>query len=207
MSYQAYLTKEEWEQIEPRAQHPNPIKMCTTVQSVSAAVRALRKEKYVGIDTESRPVFVKGEKSELSLIQLSSPTCTYLIRVNMLGITPSLRQFLEDPSIIKVGLSLRDDSSAIYRKARFRPQSLVDLQLLCPAYGIHEKSLRKIYAILFGEKISKSQQLTNWDQPQLTPAQQHYAALDSWACLRIFDKLKQEPMPLLEQFGRVLFDE
>lgn len=207
MNYKGKLSQEEWNAVKTLAKHPNPISLCTSLRGVIRALRDIEQYSVVGFDTESRPVFVKGERSELSLIQISTPHRTYLIRVCMLGIPEPLKAFLQNPAILKVGLSLRDDSSAIYRKAQFRPQGMVDLQQLCPAYGIYEKSLRKIYAILFDERISKTQQLTNWDSPTLTMSQKRYAALDAWACLRIFITLKAEPIPALERFGQVLFDE
>ncbi len=51
-------------------------------------------------------------------------------------------------------------------------------------------SLQKIYAIVFGEKISKAQRLTNWEAETLTPAQQAYAAIDAWACLKLYRYLR-----------------
>ena len=51
-------------------------------------------------------------------------------------------------------------------------------------------SLQKIYAIIFQQKISKGQQLSNWEATQLTEAQQQYAAIDAWACLRIYNHLQ-----------------
>ena len=45
--------------------------------------------------------------------------------------------------------------------------------------------------ILFGQKISKSQQLSNWEAEQLTQPQQLYAATDAWACLTIYNRLQE----------------
>ena len=59
------------------------------------------------------------------------------------------------------------------------------------AFGIQDKSLQKIYAILFGEKISKSQRLSNWEAETLTEPQKLYAATDAWACLNIYNKLQE----------------
>lgn len=59
-----------------------------------------------------------------------------------------------------------------------------------PSYGIEEAGLQKIYAILFRKKISKRVRLTNWEADVLTTAQQRYAALDAWACLRIYQYLQ-----------------
>ena len=53
-------------------------------------------------------------------------------------------------------------------------------------------SLQKIYAIMFNKKISKSQRLTNWQAPNLTLQQQKYAAVDAWACMDIYNVIKDE---------------
>ena len=54
-----------------------------------------------------------------------------------------------------------------------------------------DKSLQKIYGILFSEKISKSQRLSNWEADVLTDAQKQYAATDAWACLNIYHLLEE----------------
>ncbi|MBQ5627975.1 MAG: 3'-5' exonuclease domain-containing protein 2, partial [Bacteroidaceae bacterium] len=56
---------------------------------------------------------------------------------------------------------------------------------------IEEKSLQKIFAIIFAQRISKSQQLSNWENDVLTDKQKLYAATDAWACLKIYNELNQ----------------
>ena len=70
-------------------------------------------------------------------------------------------------------------------------QTCIELQEYVRAFGIQDKSLQKIYAILFGEKISKSQRLSNWEAETLTEPQKLYAATDAWACLNIYNKLQE----------------
>ena len=48
-----------------------------------------------------------------------------------------------------------------------------------------------IYAILFKEKISKSQRLSNWEADVLSDGQKQYAATDAWACLNIYNLLQE----------------
>ena len=55
--------------------------------------------------------------------------------------------------------------------------------------GIEDKSLQKIYANLFGEKISKRQRLTNWEADVLSDKQKEYAAIDAWACINLYDEI------------------
>ena len=51
--------------------------------------------------------------------------------------------------------------------------------------------IRDSYGILFGEKISKSQRLSNWEAEHLTEPQKQYAATDAWACLNIDNRLQE----------------
>jgi len=128
----------------------------------------------------------------MALIQLSTPDRCYLFRLNKLeGIPQQLEDFLKNGKTIKVGLSLLDDFHGIRRYMDFNPDNFIDLQKLVPLYGIQEASLQKIYAILFGKRISKRMRLSNWETNELSEAQRQYAALDAWACLQIFHFLNQ----------------
>lgn len=162
------------------------------VQTPAAAVKAMRylmDQPLVGFDTETRPNFRKGDNHKVALMQLSTPDICFLIRLNRLGIFPELKEFLESPDVIKIGLSTKDDFHMLNRLAPIEPRGFIELQSLVKSYGIGEASLTKVYALLFGKRISKAQRLTNWEAVELTPAQQHYAALDAYACLRIYNQL------------------
>lgn len=156
---------------------------------VRAAVAALRRAEFVGFDTETRPSFKKGQVHKMALMQLSTPDDCFLFRVNKIGVPDALSDYLSDANCLKVGLSLRDDFAKLHTVTGCVPQGFVDLQQLVGEYRIGEASLQKIYAILFGKKISKSQQLTNWEAPTLTVQQQNYAAIDAWACGKIYKYL------------------
>ncbi len=51
--------------------------------------------------------------------------------------------------------------------------------------------MKKLTAIVLGFRISKSQQLSNWENKKLTDAQKLYAATDAWVCYEIFKKLSE----------------
>ena len=145
----------------------------------------------MGFDTESKPCFTRGETAEVALIQISTLEDAYLIRVNKTDFTPRLKAFLANPNILKVGLSLRDDYKVMRRRAEVQPEGFIELQSLCPAYGIRDAGLQNIYAIIFGERISKSQRVTNWESP----------TLDAYACLRIYNALMERPIPHPSRFA------
>jgi ribonuclease D len=94
-----------------------------------------------------------------------------------------------NPAIKKIGLSLKDDFSAIHKRKALSPANFIDLQSFVKDYGIEDMGLQRIYGILFGKRISKGQRLSNWEADILSDAQKMYAALDAWACLRIFNEL------------------
>jgi len=144
---------------------------------------------YLGFDTETRPSFKKGNLNNVALIQLATDNRCYLFRLNRIGFSSSLIRLLSDANIRKIGLSLRDDFTTMSRRMKFTPEGFVDLQKMVSEYNIADLSLQKIYAILFQKRISKSQQLSNWEADELSDAQKKYAALDAWACLKIYEKL------------------
>ena len=162
-----------------------------TVEDTDKAVKALSGERLIGIDTETRPSFKKGVHYDVSLIQLSTADTCFLIRLNRVKMPDSLVSLLENKEITKVGISLHDDYQALNKRRKFKPEGFFDLQKYVKEFGIEEMSLQKIYAIVFGERISKSQQLSNWENDVLTDKQKLYAATDAWACLKIYNQLNQ----------------
>ena len=163
-----------------------------TQDKADKAVDYLSRFKNIGFDTETRPTFRKGNLNNVALIQLATNKRCYLFRINRIGSSSSLIRLLSDANIKKIGLSLKDDFSGIIKLLKFTPQGFIDLQKIVPDYDIEDISLQKIYAILFQKRISKSQQLSNWEAEELSNAQKKYAALDAWACLRIYEKLCRE---------------
>lgn len=160
-----------------------------TVSEAEQAVAYLNTQPLIGFDTETRPAFRKGQTNKVALLQLSSNEYCFLFRLNLMGFPPCLIELLNNDAITKIGLSLKDDFAAMRRMAHFEPAGFVELQSFVKRFNIQDASLQKIYAILFGQKISKNQRLTNWEADILTDGQKKYAATDAWACLRIFEAL------------------
>ena len=146
----------------------------------------------VGVDTETRPSFRKGMVNQVALLQVATADTCFLFRLNRIGLPDFLEEFLQN-DILKVGLSLKDDFRMLSRRNHHDPRTgnWVELQEYVPHFGIEEMSLQKIYALLFGEKISKTQRLSNWEADTLTEAQQLYAATDAWAGVRIYEYLEE----------------
>ena len=162
-----------------------------SVGDVEKAVNYLRGYPILGIDTETRPSFAKGKTYGVALLQISTEDTCFLFRLNYIGMPQALVDLLQNNSQLKVGLSLRDDIQNLQRKHKFEPRGFLDLQTYVKEMGIEAQSLQKIYALLFGKKISKSQRLTNWEADVLTDRQKGYAATDAWACVRMYNYLEE----------------
>lgn len=175
----------------PKVLFGGQIHVVQTPQEVERAVAYLKTCPIVGIDSETRPSFTKGRIHKVALLQIASEEHCFLFRLNLTGLTLPLILLLENPNVLKVGLSLKDDFMMLRKRAPFEPRGYIELQEYVRMFGIEDKSLQKIYGILFGQKISKSQRLSNWEAAELTQPQQLYAATDAWACLNIYNKLQQ----------------
>lgn len=187
-TYEHTITKEAIALL-PVEQYPGRIFVLTTEAEADRAVSYLQKFSMLGIDTETRPSFRKGQSYKVSLLQVSTDDTCFLFRLNHMGFPASISRLFANNEIMKIGLSLRDDFNAMHKRADIQPQNCVDLQNVVGDFGIEDASLQKIYAILFQKKISKGQRLTNWEADILTDSQKRYAALDAWACLQIYKQL------------------
>ncbi|MGN0201647.1 MAG: 3'-5' exonuclease [Candidatus Cryptobacteroides sp.] len=163
------------------------------------AVAYLKSQKIIGFDTESRPSFSPHQPHYgVSLLQLSGSNKAYLFRIKLMGGIPkALRHILSDERIIKVGAAVNDDVRGLEKNTGFAPKSFVDLQKIVWEYGIKDKSVKKMSAIILGGRISKAQQLSNWEAQELSEAQKSYAATDAWICREMYLKLlNSEKHPL-----------
>jgi ribonuclease D len=149
----------------------------------------LLESELLGFDTETRPTFKKGRKNSVSLIQLSTGNLAFLFRINKIGIPDELVNLLSDPSVIKAGVAVHDDIRFLKGVKKFTPDGFIDLQTFVKDFGIQSSGLKKLAAIVLGFRISKRQQVTDWEAEQLTEAQQIYAATDAWVCHQIYKKL------------------
>jgi len=192
MIFEPTITKEKINVL-PICTFTGNIIVVTSKEQLKDSIQELQKEKILGFDTETKPSFAKGVINKVALMQIATETACYLFRLNKIGLPMELERLLRNKKIKKIGLSLRDDFSALNKRKVFCPERFIDLQKIVANYGISDLSLQKIYAILFGKKISKSQRLSNWESPELTEQQQRYAATDAWASLQIYLQLMTEP--------------
>lgn len=177
-----------------------------TEKEADKAVDYLMKQSVLGFDTETRPTFKKGQSHQVALLQVATHDTCFLFRLNKIGMTDSVVRLLEDQTITKVGLSLQDDMRMLNQRRAFTPGTFVELQKEVKDIGIEDNSLQKIFANLFGGKIAKGQQLSNWEAEILTEAQQRYAATDAWACIKIHEevaRMKREQDFVIEKTNTI----
>ena len=188
MQYPAKIDKDVVREL-PVAQTECEIEVIDSANEVATAVDCLMQEEVVGFDTETKPSFTHGKSNKIALMQISTAKKCFLFRLQMIGKSEALKNFLENEKIKKIGLALHGDLRNLRVWDKFTPKNFIDLQKIVIQYGIEELGLQRIYAIIFGKKISKSQQLSNWEAKILNQAQQIYAATDAWACREIYLKL------------------
>ena len=180
----------------PLAAFGGEVIVVDTPEKVEEAVEYLSKQNAIGVDTESRPSFTRGVHYPTALLQIATEERCYLFRLTHVGMPQALADLFANPKITKVGLAFKDDIAGLRRRRDFKPANCIDLQTIVPKYGILDMGLQKIFAICFGRKISKAQQLTNWENSHLTPDQARYASTDAWATLLIYKDLMQTtPLP------------
>lgn len=173
----------------PKVLFDGRIFVVTTEAEAEKAVDYLLSQRILGVDTETRPSFKKGRSHSVALLQVSTHDTCFLFRLNFMGMPTALLRLLEDTTVPKIGLSLRDDLLSLHKRAAFTPGNFVDLQKHVGELGVEDLSLQKLYANFFHQKISKRVRLSNWEADVLSEGQKLYAATDAWACIMIYEEL------------------
>lgn len=177
----------------PAIEFRGDIRIVERERDIAAACAELAAQPFIGFDTETRPSFRQGVTHRVSLLQLSTPDRCYLFRLNRIPLAKPILKLLESRDILKIGADVAGDLRSLRQLRRFRDGGFVDLQSIAPEWGIGEKSLRKLSAIVLGQRVSKAQRLSNWEAASLTAKQQLYAATDAWVCIRIYEKMLRTP--------------
>ena len=186
-----YITKAEINEL-PMKQYDGPIHLCRTPEEAEAVAEKLKHETLLGFDTETRPAFRKGESYDPSLLQLATETDVYLIQIQLTGLTEGLINILADRNILKAGVAIDRDVSELQAMKDFEPDGFVELATYAKDANIKNLGLRGLTAILFGFRISKKEQVSNWAREHLTDSQKTYAATDAWLGRKIFTRFHQD---------------
>jgi len=173
----------------PRLSFEGEAFVISTEDELREKIKLFSTSSILGFDTESKPSFKKGRNNGIALVQLSDERTALIIRVKDVGLPNELVAILENEKIVKVGAAIRDDLKGLKSIRNFNPKGFVDLQQIAVNYNIEGQSVRKLAAIVLGVRVSKSQQLSNWEAESLSFAQIDYAATDAWVCREIYLKL------------------
>jgi ribonuclease D len=185
--FAATITKEEIQE-KPIIYFEGPIFVIDGPSDAKIAIEKLSQNSILGFDTETKPIFRKGRRNSIAILQLSTQTEAFLFRLQK-HFPPEIKPLLENPEIKKIGAAIHDDLKSLKKYLEFEPGGFIDLQNFVKQFEIENSGLKKLAAIVLGRRISKSQQTSNWENPVLTEAQQIYAATDAWVCLEIFKQL------------------
>lgn len=156
-----------------------------------AAEAEMRKDGVLGFDTETRPTFRKGKLNAPALVQVATADTVFLTQLGWVPFGAYQAGVLSDPAIVKVGVGIGDDMRALAKIFPFEPAGVVDLANVAKAHGLPNQGLRTLAASLFGWRISKGSQCSNWSLRQLSPRQIAYAATDAWIGRMIYMRLAE----------------
>jgi ribonuclease D len=190
--FQKKVTKDEVNEL-PLLQYEGEITQIATDGEYKDAMSRLNREPVIGFDTEKKPVFTKGQYNHVALLQIAIPDEVLIFKLNLLGMRTGLVRFFEDPDIRKVGISIRDDIQDLRKmNPPLHEKNVFEINDAAAKLEIENQGVRNLSAIILGGRISKSQQVSNWESPELTDKQLTYAATDAWVCLEIYSLLDRK---------------
>ncbi len=187
--FEKRITKDQINTL-PLFRYEGKVVIAADEQQIAKAVYEIEDHATVGFDTETKPMFLKGQFHHVALVQIAVPEKVYLLRIHQTGLTNALVRFFSNEKILKIGIALDDDLIALNKWRKFTPRGFHDLNKIAPTLGIENIGARSLSALLLGGRISKSQQISNWENPVLTEQQVKYAATDAWICLEMYNRLR-----------------
>lgn len=188
------ISKEELANL-PIRRYEGKVSLVATLHDLHEARADIRQERVVGLDTETRPSFRKGESHLPCLVQAATARAVYLFQLSRLDVFPALVELLANPDIVKAGVGLAHDLRQLQRVFPFTVENVLDLGVVARRRGLGQTGVRNLAGIFLGFRIPKGNRTSNWAAPRLSPAQITYAATDAWACRELF--LRFESLGLL----------
>ncbi|MAJ50358.1 MAG: 3'-5' exonuclease [Flammeovirgaceae bacterium] len=185
MTFPRSITKEAITQL-PIIKFEGQIHLIDNHKEMFQAIKKLRVQEIIGFDTEKKPTFKKGQYHPTALVQLSTAKEVFLFRINKIGLHDDLINLLESDRIAKIGVGMRDDFVELKRIRTFKENNCIDLNNLMPTLGVEKIGVRNLVGILLEKRVSKNQQVSNWENEVLTQGQKDYAATDAWVCYEMY---------------------
>jgi ribonuclease D len=170
----------------PIRRYEGPVSLVKTRPELADARADLRGERVVGLDTETRPSFKKGEVHLPCLVQAATARAVYLFQLSRLEVFPALAELLASPAVVKAGVGLAYDLIQLKKVFPLTVENMVDLGVVARRRGLGQSGVRNLAGMLLGFRIPKGNRTSNWAAPRLSPAQITYAATDAWACRELY---------------------
>jgi ribonuclease D len=186
--YKKFIAKEDINLLELDKYNGETILVDTDAE-LEKACSEIEKCAIIGIDTETKPSFRKGQMNTVALLQISTDKKAYIVRLKKVKMSKRLADIFTNEAIQKIGIAIFDDLKDLKKIIPFTDKSVVDLNLLAPKLGFENIGAKKLSALVLGFRISKRQQVSNWELEKLSQAQIDYAATDAWICREIYLKL------------------
>ena len=147
---------------------------------------AIRHERVVGFDTETRPTFKKGQSHPPSLVQIATARAVYLFQLKAHDFSRVLAEILSNAHIVKAGIALGRDLKELGKLFPIEPANIVELDVAAKRHGFQQTGVRNLAGMFLNGRITKGAQTSNWANPKLTAAQLRYAATDAWVCRELY---------------------
>jgi ribonuclease D len=148
-------------------------------------------EALVGIDTETRPAFRKGESYPPSLVQVATAKAVYLFQIQQQDCSSVLKGLLDSESVVKAGVSLAYDLRQLKQVFPFDEKAVVDVGWAAKRQKLEQTGVRNLAALFLGMRIPKGAKTTNWSSRTLSPQQIAYAATDAWVCRQLYLRFEE----------------
>ncbi|MEW5770161.1 MAG: 3'-5' exonuclease [Pseudomonadota bacterium] len=170
----------------PIQRYEGEVNLVNTAEALARALADIRQEGVVGLDTETRPAFTKGEHHLPCLVQVATARAVHLFQLRQVDCADALAEVLAAPGIVKAGIALAHDLRQLKLVFPFEQNAVLDLGNVAKRHGIGQSGLRNLAGLILGFRIPKGTRTSNWAAPRLTPAQIGYAATDAWACRELY---------------------
>lgn len=192
-------SKEEIAELEPfEGLELERIYVVTNERQAGLAVDELLAVREVGFDTESKPTFHKGQKSEgPHVLQFSTTEKAFIFQSHVVDSHPAMMTLLKSEELVKIGFGLRGDLHQISERFNIRPSSIIDLDRQFKQLGFRNAvGAKSAIAMLFQRRLLKSKAMTtsNWAARQLSDRQLLYAANDAYAAIMVHHALRRGGM-------------
>ena len=188
MDFESTISKEAIASL-PIRRYEGEVGLVAAPQDLERAMADIRQEQVVGLDTETRPAFKKGESYPPSLVQVATARVVWIFQIRQVDCSAALTELLEAPGIVKAGVGLADDLRQLKKLFPFTEASVVDLGTLGKRLGLGQTGLRNLAGIFLGFRIPKGKRTSNWAAQRLTREQIGYAAMDAWAARELYLKI------------------